>query len=211
MFIAFDGPDACGKTTMLKRVAAKLRERDGDMSCMVREFPLRTDLVTEYLSGGHVPPLLFQAECLAQRFRMSTFIRRANFSSRSNHLIAGRWLISGIVYGTYDLLKETNNETRWYDARCMSTMRSLHEGLASPDVTLVYMPTWEEIEQRIKDSNRGEYYEDLAVQRRIFELFQLYRISYKDPHTYFMNTKSMSVDEQAEETYNQLRHFVGGI
>ena len=118
MIIVFEGIDGCGKTTLAEIVREALEVEGRPFNCPaeVLHFPV-DDTVTgpvirEYLAGKHrshdspyANALMFQALQLINRVELQDRLRAA--SSDQINLVLSRYWQSGVVYGGFDGLRDT--------------------------------------------------------------------------------------------------------
>lgn len=159
MFIAIEGIDGCGKSTQIELLAKKLNAVTFHfpdyttpigqliLSHLKEEWKADSDaLVRPSLAPQHredlkyVDSLVFQALQFANRLEKSEDVSDA---LRAGHVIADRYIASGIVYGSADGLEQTYLE---------KTQRLLKQ----PDVNILLDITAEESYKR-RPGRRDRY------------------------------------------------------
>jgi len=152
-FIAVEGCDKVGKTTLVKRISAT-------NDCVTLQFPDRTTktgkIIDEYLKGQYnLTPTEANMLFVDNKREKQQFIKETLLSGKN--LIVDRYVHSGIVYSL------ANKVTLNY---CMAS----NVGLIKPDVVCF-------IDERYNQTESLERYDDEEFQNLVYANFQKLRES----------------------------------
>jgi len=172
IYIAFEGIDGSGKTTLVKRLKDDFEEK-GRKAVLTKE-PTRKDqigtLIHEFLQNKiKIPSTAFQYLFVADRVvHMETSVEP--FLRDGKIVITDRCFWSSVVYGILDKIEDakalSNNEM----LLTAQSILSMYHQFIVPDITF-YIKVSEEtaIKRLLKMSKKKEYYETKEKLKKIKE------------------------------------------
>lgn len=166
LFIAIEGTDGCGKTTVRKRIYATLREQGLDVLSIQGQawlVPAHTEVMTRAkFHGVRYPAHVLTAAAVGDKEALSDRILRPHLAWR--HVVSDRYTMSDAVY--HAALWGVPPRRTWH---AFAASRVLQ-----PDVFLfVDTPpdlAWQRIAVRPAESRHP--WDSARMQRRLYELFQ---------------------------------------
>ena len=216
MIIVFEGPDCCGKSTLLSSVCSRLQD-DGDAT-QTLHMPIRSCSAYMYrhLVFGD-DPFHAQLESLHQQQHIATMYTACKGNAK-RHLLLSRWFPSTYIYGMEDFSHSMSVDV------ADSLLSAMGDFSPAPDFGFVIMPTLDDVLSRIKRRNTSEsltavdvYETDENLIRRIYEgyasLFSFVpeRRSWLRNYHVHLTTEDSTVSALTEEVIQLLDYLKGPV
>lgn len=188
MLVAFEGIDACGKSTqieMLQKAAVSLFP-----SCQVFSYPnyrtITGNLILQMLKDPKRDALVLQCLMTTNRYEEQFLVEEALTSGAL--VILDRYWLSGLVYGAADGLSQ-------------SWLHRVHEQLLRPDHWFVLdLPVIESFRRR---PNRDDDYENNA------DRLKLARRRYKDRCALMSNGHFIDGEQNVQDIHDKILKVIG--
>lgn len=163
MIIVFEGPDCCGKSTLLSAVASQLLSEGDTVNTLHMPVRLTGAYIPSHLRDG-LDPFHAQLESLHQQQHIATMYS-AFRQNAHRHLLLSRWFPSTYVYGMEDFCGHMPADA------ADELLTAMGDFSPAPDLGYVILPLLSEVMDRWRKRQAGKdiYEGSEEMVQRIYE------------------------------------------
>ena len=211
MIIVFEGPDCCGKSTLLASVEEQLRSEGDDTYELHMPVRPSSAYIGKHLLDGN-NPFHAQLESLHQQQHVATMYASCRQNAHK-HLLLSRWFPSTYVYGMEDFCKFMPADAAY------ELLAAMGDFSPTPDLGYVVLPLLSEVLDRMrKRKGVNDIYEDnIPIIQRIYEgyasifSFTSPKLAWLRPYHVHLTTEHSTVEALTAEVMKLIDYIRGPI